>query len=707
MAKKYVQALTQYLAGSGVIIGAVTITLQSFTDIYGNAITSITPFGDKGYITLEPDTTNEEAATFTTVTVNANGTVTLGGVSSALAQAPYTETSGLVRSHSGGTKVVVTDNVAFWGTFANKSNNEVITGLWTAPIGGTGAQIATATDIANAITGVSGTATNLVYGTVKLSVVAVSVPNPIVVGDNDPRVPTLTQAAALLGTSGTPSSTNKYVTENDTSNAATQTSTTISFTASTKTIADSGSGFVTSGFRPGDSIVVTGSVANNSTFTIVSVSAGAIVVAEVVVDGVAGPSVTLAVPVANKVVRVNSSGLIPTAFLPGGVTQTSTAGENISAGQTVSINPADGKVYKASALDNTSYRANNFIGIAITTATTGNPITVQLKSSVSGLSLGATTTTVAEAVDQSQTNTTTGAGVFALNTSSPVGIPFISGDTVGNLTKVDIRFGVNSGTGGAGNIVVQIYTVSFASNIATLGNLIGSVTVAASSITASAFNTFTFAAPLAITPNTYYIMYITGTDTAGSGQYHQVYTGTVIPSNNSYYVTNDTGGGLSGAGNKYAAFRTYYTTQQNYTLGDNVFLSDTQGTIAFTSGTNRIPIGYITSSSSVVLDKPTGNQLIGSFTMPDTIGGLAVLNIPLSRNTSKILFTANKNGTGGAVWSYTGVILPNVSLINQNMVNGLNTGTSIATLSFSFSSIYVSFASTNAVGSTTTLYFYR
>lgn len=141
MAKKYVQSLTQSQAGSGNIIGATSITLQSLTDIYGNAITSITAFGDKGYATAEPDTTNEEAFTFTSVTVNANTTVTLGGVSSVLAQFPYTETSGMVRQHSGGTKVVITDNVAFWATFANKNNNEIILGDWQVSAPATSASV--------------------------------------------------------------------------------------------------------------------------------------------------------------------------------------------------------------------------------------------------------------------------------------------------------------------------------------------------------------------------------------------------------------------------------------------------------------------------------------------------------------------------------------------------------------------------------------
>lgn len=143
-AKKYVQSQTLYLAGSGVLIGATTITLTSLTDIYGNAITSIAAFGDKGYITLEPDTSNEEGATFTSVTVNANTTVTLGGISTILAQSPYTETSGLIRQHSGGTKVVITDNVGFWNTFGNKNNDETLLGRW-----GTSVVPTNASDLAN------------------------------------------------------------------------------------------------------------------------------------------------------------------------------------------------------------------------------------------------------------------------------------------------------------------------------------------------------------------------------------------------------------------------------------------------------------------------------------------------------------------------------------------------------------------------------
>ena len=174
MALKFVQSNTLYEAGAGVIVGATTVILTSFKDIYGNVLT-MADFGSKGYITLEPDTTNEEAATFTGVVANANGTYSLTGVKTALAKSPYTETNGLVRGHAGGTKVVITDNVAFWNTFTNKNNNEIIDGQWT--FNNTPIVPGTVSDASITVKGVS-----------KLSVAPVLSTSPIAVGDNDPRI---------------------------------------------------------------------------------------------------------------------------------------------------------------------------------------------------------------------------------------------------------------------------------------------------------------------------------------------------------------------------------------------------------------------------------------------------------------------------------------------------------------------------------------
>jgi len=203
MATRYAQCNTLYLSGSGVIIGATTINLTSLKDIYGNILT-MSDFGDKGFITLEADTENEEAASFTGVTANPSGTYTLTGVKTIIAKSPYTETSGLVRAHGGGSSCVVTDNIGFWNTFANKNNDETITGQWTF----------TTFPVTPAVSDASTT----VKGISKLSVAPVSPTNPIAVGDNDTRIqytPTSDEKAALAGSQGNPKSTNKYITQDN------------------------------------------------------------------------------------------------------------------------------------------------------------------------------------------------------------------------------------------------------------------------------------------------------------------------------------------------------------------------------------------------------------------------------------------------------------------------------------------------------------
>lgn len=130
-----VQAPTTYLAGSGVLLGATSITVTNFVDIYGNVLV-IGDFGARGQGCLEPDTNNEEACTYTGITPNANGTYTLTGVKTVLAKTPFTESSGLIRNHAGGTKFVISDTAGFWNTFANKNNDSTITGKYTFPAGG-------------------------------------------------------------------------------------------------------------------------------------------------------------------------------------------------------------------------------------------------------------------------------------------------------------------------------------------------------------------------------------------------------------------------------------------------------------------------------------------------------------------------------------------------------------------------------------------
>lgn len=209
----YVQSPTNYLAGSGVVVGATSVVLTVMNDIYGNVL-AMADFGSKGFGTLEPDTSNEESFTFTGLTVNANGTVTLSGVKTILAKSPYTETSGLVRAHVGGSKMVVTDSSGFWATFANKNNDETITGRWgSATVPSANNDYANKAYVDGLVIAGAPNASSTVKGITKLSLDPVSPTIPIAVGDNDTRVPTAGQAAALPGSDGTPGSGNKYLTQ--------------------------------------------------------------------------------------------------------------------------------------------------------------------------------------------------------------------------------------------------------------------------------------------------------------------------------------------------------------------------------------------------------------------------------------------------------------------------------------------------------------
>lgn len=128
---KYPQLLAFSLYSSGASIGDVELVLSSFKTIDGVQLT-MADFGDKGFMTLEPGAgSNEEQISFTGVTLNSNGTTTLTGVKNVLCLSPYTETSGLFKPHSGGTTAVVAITSGLLNQFANKGNDETVTGEWT------------------------------------------------------------------------------------------------------------------------------------------------------------------------------------------------------------------------------------------------------------------------------------------------------------------------------------------------------------------------------------------------------------------------------------------------------------------------------------------------------------------------------------------------------------------------------------------------
>ncbi|MES2287159.1 MAG: hypothetical protein V4547_15815, partial [Bacteroidota bacterium] len=128
---KFVQAQSFTIDGAGPIIGDTEIVLTSFKTIDGVPLT-MADFGSVGYCTIEPNSgTQEEQISFSSVTQNANGTGTLGGVKNVLFVSPYTETSGLAKTHAGGNILVISNTSGFYNTFLNKDDDATITGQFT------------------------------------------------------------------------------------------------------------------------------------------------------------------------------------------------------------------------------------------------------------------------------------------------------------------------------------------------------------------------------------------------------------------------------------------------------------------------------------------------------------------------------------------------------------------------------------------------
>ena len=188
---RFIQAQPFALSGAGASIGDTSITLLSMLNIDGTQITTAM-LGDICYGTLEPGNGfQEEAFSFTGVTQNANGTATLTGVKTvgtyyALGSG-YVTSSGLAKTHVGGAKVILSNDAGFYNNIKDYLDSTLASG---SPL-----------------------ASELQTGIAKLSLAAVTPATPIVVGDNDPRVPTQDENNALAGNGGSPSASNKYVTE--------------------------------------------------------------------------------------------------------------------------------------------------------------------------------------------------------------------------------------------------------------------------------------------------------------------------------------------------------------------------------------------------------------------------------------------------------------------------------------------------------------
>lgn len=367
------------------------------------------------------------------------------------------------------------------------------------------------------------------------------------------RLPTANEKAALVGTSGAASTSNKYVTDADTS--------------------------------------ATGSGSK-------------------VVRGTSG--------------KIDSSWLDTTTLTTVG---TYTFGESISAGAPVYLKASDARVYNAndSIGNETTY---NYLGIAQEAGTVGQVKKVATVDGtvITGLSLGAATSTVAETADVAFNPANSAADQVYTGNSSERYL-FKTGPYTTNLTKIDIKIS-QQGTG-AGITTMTVYPVTMGATNFSLGSALPNTAVVNSPTAGGATNTFTFSSPNTVTPNTFYAFVLTAASGSGAN-YWQVH---VNSSGNAYPYGKETSGGASFSWATSAYMTTYYTSKLNYTIGDNIYLGST-GTFSLTP--TSMSLGTILSSSSIVMRTSHYDKSIGSQTITFA-SGVGVFAIP--KNATRIFIS--------------------------------------------------------------------
>lgn len=132
MSTKTVQVKPLTLS-SGIGTGNTTAIVSGMVGLDGLDLTQA-DFGSIIYGTFEPNTTREEAVSFTITSctggvANINFTASGRGLKG---KAPY-GTGGIAYSHSSGAKLVISNNPNLFDKFTAKDNDEIVTGQWQFP----------------------------------------------------------------------------------------------------------------------------------------------------------------------------------------------------------------------------------------------------------------------------------------------------------------------------------------------------------------------------------------------------------------------------------------------------------------------------------------------------------------------------------------------------------------------------------------------
>lgn len=160
-----------YRIQSSVSSSAATITLTSFKEpVSGIAYTMTYLNSSIEYGTLEPQTSTKEFISFTGITQNSDGSAMLTGVTRGLGFSyPYTSSTTLQQTHPAQSIFILSNPPQLTNQYANKSNNETISGDWLVPDPVNSTSVANREYVDGKIFGGIGNASETATGTVEIA----------------------------------------------------------------------------------------------------------------------------------------------------------------------------------------------------------------------------------------------------------------------------------------------------------------------------------------------------------------------------------------------------------------------------------------------------------------------------------------------------------------------------------------------------------
>lgn len=613
---KFVQNQVATLAGSGVSAAATSIILTSFYQIDGTTTLTMTNFGTIGYGTIEPgNATQEEQISFTGITQNANGTATLTGVSTVLFISPYTATSGLAKSHPGGSQFIISNTAGFYNSLTGKDDDETITGTWTftnpnyplmdasSPLPTAAAQLATKAYVDSVAFGTTTYDQNIISGVAGESLAA---GNLVYFKTSDGRwwlcdADTAATVDGIImgfaqGTAAAAASLNILIGGIDKNQSG--------LTAGTVYYASNTAGGLSA--SAGTTAKVVGQALTTTTFilnqffssiptdsqkaALVGTSGAAPSATNTYIDN----SNTSQTGVANKVVKGNTSGVVDFRWLNPNFIKLFTTGEAITVGQAVIVN---------------------------------------------------TGAIIAYSITQSTTDDTT----IMYNTSQGIlyrGQTFLSNANSLTLTSVQVTLTKTGSTAGY-NVRLAVYATS--GGLPT-GAALGSATLGDASINDGTATTWTFATPITISGSTTYALMAEALNSTSTQYYSILNNTTSVYAGGTYVYSLDQGAtwvagstqdlkfvvnGTSGTGTSGAIYRSNATSADQYAnnfigfaaataasgascsvyvggiatlasawnggVGVTMYLSDTAGAIKATAGSQSRKVGMITAPTQILI----------------------------------------------------------------------------------------------------------